>query len=66
MHISVIQITDPLLLHAVPNSTRVDGTHVSEQKRAVEALTKALETEELDEKDYHIREALQLLNIENR
>ncbi len=48
------------------DSTRVDGTHVTEQKRAVEALTKALETEDLDEKDYHIREALQLLSIENR
>lgn len=45
--------------------TRVDGTHVTEQKRAVKALTKALETEELDEKDYQIREALQLLAVEN-
>ena len=43
--------------------TRVDGTHVAEQKRAVEALTTALETEELDEKDYQIREALQLLAV---
>ena len=48
------------------DSTRVDGTHVTEQKRAVEALTKALETDDLDEKDYQIREALQLLSIENR
>ncbi|MFC4551553.1 MULTISPECIES: hypothetical protein [Halorussus] len=43
--------------------TRVDGTHVIEQKRAVEALTKALETEDLGEKDYQIREALQLLAL---
>lgn len=47
------------------NSTRVDGTHMTEQKRAVEALTKALETEESDEKDYQIREALQLLALKN-
>ena len=46
--------------------TRVDGTHVTEQKKVVEALTKALETEDLDEKDYQIRGALQLLTIENR
>ena len=45
--------------------TRVDGTHVTEQNRSVEALTKALETEELDEKDYQIREALQLLALKN-
>jgi hypothetical protein len=43
------------------DSTHVDGTHVTEQKRAVEVPTKALETEGLDEKDYQIREALQLL-----
>ncbi|UPV99775.1 hypothetical protein M0R88_14800 [Halorussus gelatinilyticus] len=46
-------------------STHVDGTRVTEQNRAVEALTKALETEDLDEKDYQIREALQLLALEN-
>ena len=46
--------------------TRVDGTHLIEQERAVEALTKALETEEVDEKDYQIREALQLLALKNK
>ncbi|WP_170977301.1 hypothetical protein [Halorussus salinisoli] len=44
---------------------RDDGVHLTEQERAVEALTKALETEELDEKDYQIREALQLLALKN-
>ena len=43
------------------DTTRADGTPVTEQNRAVEALTKALETDEVDEKDYQIREALQLL-----
>ena len=46
--------------------TRVDGTPVTGQNRAVDALTKALETEELDEKDYQIREALQLLVVKNK
>ena len=45
--------------------TPVDETHLTEQERAVRALTKALETEELDEKDYQIREALQLLALKN-
>lgn len=45
--------------------TRDDGMHLTEQERAVEALTKALETEELGEKDYQIREALQLLVLKN-
>ena len=45
--------------------TRVDGTHVTEQNRAVKALTKALETDEVDKKDYQIREALQLLALKN-
>ncbi|NHN57703.1 MULTISPECIES: hypothetical protein [Halorussus] len=45
--------------------TPVDGTPVTEQKRVVEALTKALETEEVDEKDYQIRQALQLLALKN-
>ena len=48
------------------DALRVDGTHVTEQERVVEALTKALETEDLDERDDHIREALQLLSVENR
>lgn len=47
------------------DSTHVDGTHVTDQERAVEALTGALETEELDEKDYQIRKALQLLALKN-
>ena len=47
------------------DTTRADGTPVTEQHRAVETLTKALETEELDEKDYQIRAALQLLVLEN-
>ena len=47
------------------DSTHVDGTHVTDQERVVKALTKALETEEVDEKDYLIREALQLLAVEN-
>jgi len=49
----------------INDSTPVDGTPVTEQKRVVEALTQALETEEVDEKDYHIREALQLLALKN-
>ena len=44
--------------------TRVDGTHVTGQNRAVEALIKALEADEVDEKDYQIREALQLIAVE--
>ena len=48
------------------DSTRVDGTRVTEQNRAVEVLTKALETEKLDEKDYQIRETLQLLALESK
>jgi len=47
------------------DSTRVDSTHASKQKKAVEALTEALETDEVDEKDYQIRRALQLLALEN-
>lgn len=45
--------------------TRGDGMQLTEQERAVEALTKALETEESDEKDYQIREALQLLALKD-
>ena len=45
---------------------RIDGTDVTEQERAVEALTEALETEEVAEKDYLIREALQLLALKNK
>ena len=45
--------------------TRGDGTHLIEQERAVEALTKALETEDPVEKDYQIREALQLLTLQD-
>jgi len=45
--------------------TRSDGMDLTEQERAVEALTTALETEEVDEKDYHIREALQLLTLKH-
>ena len=48
-----------------PELELVEGTHVTEQKRTTEVLTKALETEELDEKDYQIREALQLLALKN-
>lgn len=40
-----------------------DDTHQINRERAVEALTKALETDEMDEKDYQIREALQLLAL---
>ena len=47
------------------DSTPVDGTQMTEQNRAVEALTKALETGESDEKDYQIRETLQLLALKN-
>ena len=35
-------------------------------KRAVEHLADALDAEERAEKEFHIREALQLLNIEGR
>ena len=47
------------------DSTRDDGMHETERERVVEALTKALETEEMDEKSYQIREALQLLALKN-
>lgn len=47
------------------DATNADATHVTEQERAVEALTEALETDEVDEKDYHVREALQLLTLKN-
>ena len=43
--------------------TRDDETAPIDQQRAVEALREALETDELDEKDYQIREALQLLAL---
>ncbi|WP_275897376.1 hypothetical protein [Halorussus sp. MSC15.2] len=36
---------------------------VTERERAVEALEEALETEERDEKNYQIREAIQLLSL---
>lgn len=43
-----------------------DGdTDATERKRAVEALTEALEAEEADEKDYRIQEALQLLALKD-
>lgn len=42
-----------------------DETQSAEQKQAVESLTEALEAEEADEKDYHVREALQLLALED-
>ncbi|UPV74830.1 hypothetical protein M0R89_01870 [Halorussus limi] len=45
------------------DTTRDDETPAGERERAVEALTEALETDELDEKDYRIREALQLLTL---
>lgn len=35
----------------------------SEQEKMSQHLQKALESDELSEKDYHIREALQLLGI---
>ena len=40
-----------------------DDTHRRERDRAVEALTSALETDDVKEKDYQIREALQLLAL---
>ena len=45
--------------------TRDDDSHSIERERAVEALTEALRTEEVDEKDYQIREALQLLTLKD-
>jgi hypothetical protein len=44
------------------NPTR-DDTHQRERERAVEALSKALETDDMEEKDYQIREAVQLLTL---
>jgi hypothetical protein len=44
------------------DSTR-DDTHQRERDRAAKALTKALGTDDVEEKDYHIREALQLLTL---
>ena len=45
------------------DSTR-DDTHRRERNRAAEALTKALRTDDVEEKDYHIREALQLPTLD--
>ena len=45
--------------------TRADATHSIDHEGAVKALTEALKTEELDEKDYQIRQALQLLTLKN-
>jgi hypothetical protein len=42
-----------------------DGTSLSVRQKAVESLTEALNAEKLDEKNYHIREALQLLNLKD-
>ena len=44
------------------NPTRGD-THQRERDRAAKALTKALETDDVEETDYHIREAHQLLTL---
>lgn len=40
-----------------------DDPRAIERERAIEALTEALRTEEPEEKDYQIREALQLLGL---
>ena len=40
-----------------------DGAQQRERDRAVEALTEALETDDGEEIDYQIREALQLLTL---
>lgn len=37
-----------------------------EREQAKDHLVDALEAEECDEKDFHVREALQLLNVEER
>ena len=49
----------------VTDPTRDDNAYLIERERAVEALTAALEAEESDEKDYQIREALQLLALKD-
>lgn len=41
-----------------------DDTLQIEKEQAVESLTEALKTEKMDEKNYYIREALQLLAFE--
>lgn len=41
-----------------------DDALPTEKEQAVESLTEALEAEELDEKNFHIREALQLLAVD--
>ena len=47
------------------NPTR-DDTHQRERDRAAEALTKVLETDDVEKKDYQIREALQLLTLKTK
>ena len=42
-----------------------DETRSVEREQAVESLTEALEVDAADEKDYHVREALQLLALED-
>ncbi len=42
-----------------------DDTLLINRQRAVEVLTEALEAEELDEKNYQIREALHLLTMKD-
>lgn len=42
-----------------------DETRSVEQEQAVKLLTGALEAKAADEKDYHVRQALQLLALED-
>lgn len=53
--------------HSTMSSTRStdDETRSVEQEQAVKLLNEALDVEKADEKDYHVRQALQLLALED-
>jgi hypothetical protein len=47
--------------HTISSTHPDDETRPIEHEQAIESLTAALETEESSEKNYHVRQALQLL-----
>lgn len=49
------------MTHTHDDTTTRDTTHSIDRERAMEALAEALAVDDPDEKDYHVREALQLL-----
>ena len=75
LHISSLRVANtrnvshsshtPQHSHCTMSSTNPnDDTLQIEKEQAVESLTEALKTEKMDEKNYYIREALQLLAFE--